>query len=253
MRRVARIVSSLAFALLSCSGHRIAAAAAPPLWAGDSGGFHVTIGADRLVASDRRGKVAFALESEVVRDWQDGVPYTSYVPLALVGPYLSLERDLVQSEAGAAHPQHLRDFVTVDLREPGKPVSLTQWYSEAELLSALLADPYLQDRLKGTSEQIASLRSLSDAMNRLNDCHAGLHESSITSFAFHRRIDRNRVAVRIGLDQSCIQGEIVQLGIVLRIPDALASDLADAAGGRRGFLMNTARRIFDDSFSIGPR
>jgi hypothetical protein len=80
-----------------------------------------------------------------------------------------------------------------------------------------------------------------------------LPEPTIRSFAFHRRIDGKHVAVRVGLTNSCVQGEIIQLGIVLPIPAALAPDLADAATSRRGFLMSASRRLFGESFSIGPR
>jgi|KBSMisStandDraft_5_1062788.scaffolds.fasta_scaffold12954_7 hypothetical protein len=229
-----------------------AVAGPPPLWSGNSGGFHVTITADSLVAADRRGRAVFELKS-TVEEPREGVPSVSYVPLSLVGPYLSLESDLAQSEEGAAHVQRSRDYITVDLRAPGRPVALRDWWSEAELLSALLADPYLSDRLKGAKARIASLQTLADEIDRLNDCHLQLPEPTIRSFAFHRRIDSTHVAVRVGLANSCIQDEIIQLGIVLPIPAALAPDLAEAAASRRGFLMNASRRLFGESFSIGPR
>jgi hypothetical protein len=229
-----------------------AVAGPPPLWSGNSGGLRVTITADSLVAADRRGRAVFELKS-TVEEPHDGAPSVSYVPLSLVGPYLSLESDLAQSEEGAAHAQHARDYITVDLRAPGRPVALRDWYGEAELLSALLADPTLGDRLQGAKARITSLQALADEIDRLNDCRLQLPEPTIRSFAFHRRIDSKHVAVRVGLTNSCIQGEIVQLGIVLPIPAALAPDLADAATSRRGFLMNASRRLFGESFSIGPR
>jgi len=235
-------------------------AAGASLWTGTSGGLHVTISEKDVVVSDSKGTRKFPLSfSSDTKSDDSGVDsYSeSYEPLSLVGPYLSLECESSESASGAAHVSSVRDFVTVDLRDPNRPgssrrppgsqtrVALTRWFTEEQLVSALKKDSFVSQQLRLPRAGMDSLKALADAFSILNNCRFSLGDGSMSSFAFYGLEVHSQVAVRVGLTNSCIVGdEFKQLGLLLQVPPGLETDLKAAATGRQGFLMKDSRRLF---------
>ena len=129
----------LALALLL--GTVSAIAASSLRWTGTSGGLRVAISDKDVVAADSNGIRSFSLK-ELFPNFESDDPEVDthsaiYRPLSLVGPYLSLERDGSSFTPGAAHASIENGFVTLDLRKRERPVSLTRWFTEDQLLSAL--------------------------------------------------------------------------------------------------------------------
>jgi hypothetical protein len=229
-------------------------AAGSKRWTGTSGGLHVTITQGDVVAADAKGARLFSLRElfpNVESDDPNVDTYSaSYRPLSLVGPYLSLERDGGASAPGAAHAQPDRGFVTLDLRKPERSVPLTRFFTEQQVLSAFRKDGFLAT-LKVPLAGVDSLKALTDAFAKLNDCHVELGEGHFESFAFHSLNGDGLVAVRFGLQNTCLTDpEIRQLGLLLPVPPTLESDLKAAAERRHGFLMKDSKRVFGSEFWI---
>ena len=221
----------------------------PSRWTGTSGGLRVTITDKDVVAVDSKGAKTFSLQlsSHEGSDAADADSTSvDYGPLSLVGPYLSLERELATSSPGAAHVSPLRDFVTLDVRSVG-PVSLKRWFTEEQLMAVLTQDRFVMEKLKLPRPGMSSLKDLVDGFSLLNDCHFSLGEGGMESFAFYDLDRQGRVAIRIGLTHTCLSGDPDdrrQLGVLLPIPPSLESDLKAAATREHGFLMKDGRKLF---------
>jgi hypothetical protein len=240
-----------------------------PAWTGESGGVHVAISESDIVAilSDRADaqtlfslaarhrarlpeleKDALKLADEIAAGKDDPTDTVArvvetYQPLSLVGPYLSLRRWSGDDWPGQMHPSGQGDFEVIDLRTPGKAVTLAQLFPESALLAALLADDVVQGFVDGHPKTLAAFFQ---AAGR-SDLACALGPGMLESFAFYDVVG-GKVAVRIGMDDCAAggmaRGLITELGILLRIPPALRADLAGARDGSSGFLMKTARRSF---------
>lgn len=224
-------------------------------WTGTSGGLRVTISDKDVVAADSKGIKLFSLR-ELFPNFESDDPDVDtqsaiYRPLSLVGPYLGLERDGSSFTPGAAHASIENGFVTLDLRKRERPVSLTQWFTEEQLVSALKKDPFLAQQLKLPLSGVESLEGLASAFSRLNDCHFSIVDGRMETFAFYTLKDDGLVAVRFGLFNSCSSdNEVRQLGLLLPVPPSLENDLKAAAQGRHGFLMKDSRKLFGSEFWI---
>jgi len=106
-----------------------------------------------------------------------------------------------------------------DLRSKGRLASLTDWFSEKDVLRALAQDSWLNKNVK----QPESLDQISkNGTNNPFVCRSALDHN----FAFHH-LNGDSVAVRLYLPDECF-GESVQLGFYLPIPDSLKSAFATA-------------------------
>jgi hypothetical protein len=147
---------------------------------------------------------------------------------SLVGPLLSMKESLYWE--GGAHPGHLTRMETVNLDTDKSPVLLTDLFPETALLAALLKDRIIQKSLAG--QKTKTIRELIQVAD--GGCEIGFHLLN-ESFAFHH-IQKDRVAVRIGLSHGCkvIRGNYTELGFYLPIPQGLRDFLEVAA--KRGTL-----------------
>jgi hypothetical protein len=232
----------------------------PSRWTGTSGGLHVTISDKTVVVSDSNGtrEIPLNVSSESKSEGSDVESYSDrYTPLSLVGPYLSLAREYSASLSGAAHVQSVREFVTLDLRNPNgsasssrasgpqAPIALTRWFTEEQLVSVLKKDSFVAKQLKLPRPGLDSLKALASAFDILNNCRFSLGDGSMTNFAFYELKAHGQVAVRVRLVNSCISDdENNQLGLLLPVPHELETDLKAAAPGRQGFLMKDSRKLF---------
>ncbi len=149
------------------------------IWAGESGGFNIrwTDGDIQIHPSKSPNRVVFSARSlaqqEFARIKASENKYglkeryceivASYGIFSVVGSSLSLfEGGDVDCEE-TAHPSHTSRFIAIDLKKPGgftkKRVKLTDYFPEAAIYQALLADPRVRRDLARRGLMRKSTRS----------------------------------------------------------------------------------------------
>lgn len=134
--------------------------------------------------------------------------------LSIVGPYISFEVSYYAE--GGAHPSYGTFYKVINIIN-GKRVSLKQLFSKKVLFKTLIADSVIKKALSATPRNLDELFKNADG-----GCEMFIHESILSSFAFHH-IKNNKVAVRIGISHGCEinRGDFTQIGIYLPIPKNL--------------------------------
>jgi hypothetical protein len=186
------------------------------------------------------------------RPHTDGVSTTEYMPLSLVGPYLSLQVSEGGFWPGMPHPSGSSHFKVIDVRDPRRLLALDELFPPDAIRDALVKDPIVAEYLAlGTSDpnprtnsasQPVVPRTLAALVSKLE--HASDYDrwfsflNLLKGFAFYG-VGKDRVAVRIGLPPlyNVPPYDVTQLGIWLPIPPALRADLEAADAGTAGFLM----------------
>jgi hypothetical protein len=192
--------------------------------------------------------------------------------LSIVGALVSFQDD-EYSDCGGAHPTTERRFTMVDLtspgqvfyghgenamdadfKKPGKVVKLTDYFTESDILNALLADHVIKQALAdaGVSSPPRTLAGLSEVFSRndyiLSGTELVIRPDFLTRFAFHH-IEGDMLAVRLNLPSIAFAYRSQQIGLLLPIPQSLQQSLALAAAGREGFLMREASPIVHNQFT----
>ncbi len=230
---------------------RPAPAAAPsPIWEGTSAGFAIRWDAQGLAARDAKGAAVFDAQPIVKKDFADFddscEKSEAWAVLSVAGSLLSVQQNEGASCAEAAHGAAYADILAVDLSQPGKPPSLADYFSEADLYAALTADGVVKKTLAAANlpapKTVAELLKL--LAGNSNDCDFRFEEATLTHFAFHH-LEKGKVAVRLGLPYGCeaARGKLTQLGLLLPIPERLKAALAAAAAKKEGFLMKDAKAV----------
>lgn len=190
--------------------------------------------------------------------------------------------DTEYSDCGGAHPTTLMRFtaidmardgevvygqgenaMSVDLGKSGKVVKLTDYFSEADVLKALLADQVIRDALieAGVSTPPRTLAELPEIFAKndyeLTATEWELRPDFLTQFAIHH-FNGDMVAVRLNLPSNAFAYRNTQLGLMLPIPAVLRQPLALAALGQEGFLMREPPAAVRDQvtrfpFKVGER
>jgi hypothetical protein len=173
-----------------------------------------------------------------VTEWDETESSSKGKVLSIVGNLVSFSVESNGYSEGAAHPWHSRHFKTINAKTRGE-VSLTDIFSEEEILQALLQDGVIQKRLNGRNP--ASLKELLEM--DLGNCDFRLDGDALTGFAFHH-VKNGQVAVRLGLTHGCeaARGSLTQLGFYLNIPSVLEKDLNNAR--HMGYLMSELSKLY---------
>jgi len=139
----------------------------------------------------------------------------------------------------------------VDIRKPGPIVKLTDYFSDQDVLQALLADPVIKkaiaslknSRIPQSAEELPKL--FADDDYALGDADFELRPDYLTRFVFHH-LEGDKVAVRLGLPPGAgyNSAEHMQIGLLLPIPPSLRPSLELAAAQKQGFLMADAPKLF---------
>jgi hypothetical protein len=187
--------------------------------------------------------------------------------LSVVGPIVSIS-DNSGCDCGGAHPSAATIYRALDLsksgevdlgyegyQKHGKMAQLTDYFPEADILKALLADSLIQKALKSSGKRRpATLPALMKAIYLqpvpVGECAYELSDDLLTRFAFHH-LENGQVAVRLGLThayETC-RGSSTEIGILLPIPAALKRQLAQAQSGTAGFLLKDKQKIAKDQFA----
>ena len=189
--------------------------------------------------------------------------------LSVVGSFVSYKLDETaycgSGEGGPrwARPSTNINYRVVDLNLPARQIRLTHFYSENEILKALMADPLVKKAMQAskskeppkTVEQLAErfadeglvMKPARASEESPEGCEYTFPDEVLTQFAFHH-LENNRVAVRISLTPNsgaCSTGH-AQLGILLPMPSSLKTSLYAAQSGKEGFLMKDAKNLSRD-------
>jgi hypothetical protein len=200
--------------------------------------------------------------------------------LSVVGTLVSFE-DQYQDDCGGAHPSADTRFTAVDLAKPGEVryarqddtpmmnidlakagpvVKLSDYFSERDILRALLAEPTIQRALatlddKKQPQSLAELPALFKGDDyALGDLDFELRPDFLTRFSFHH-IEGKTLAVRIGLPPHSGASRTLhkELEVFLPIPESLQEPLNLAAARRQGFLMSDAAQIAGNQLTVFRR
>jgi hypothetical protein len=233
-----------------------------PIWHGNSGGFAITWSETDIWASKpetptnkifSEHRISLKETAGMTRNPASS-NYCAYVSqmklLSVVGPYLSIRKEIYNDCRGAAHPQLFSIFETVNLTAPEKPVSLTQLFPQKEVLDALLQDRVVKKTL-GFMRPEEAPKSLAELTRRLEEqsmeqgiCEYRFTPDFLTHFTFHH-LEENKVAVRISLPYGyeVCRGMLTELGILLPIPAGLKPSLEQANARKSGYLTTHLRQI----------
>jgi len=178
---------------------------------------NVNTGKERVIFKDS--------ETQTVEDGDSVSTSIEYALISYVGPYVTVLKDEYSYMKGAAHPNSERIFEVIDAGT-GKPVKLTDFFNEQEILNALMQDSYI----KGALNKGVTPKNLAELAANLHDTDmARFGDYMYGSFAFHHA-EPGKVAVRMGLaySYSAASGAFTQLGFFLPIPEKLKTPLAIA-------------------------
>ncbi len=258
------------------------------IWSGMSGGFGIQWTKDDLFVQSaselertwaplaKAGFDEFAADmNRVIRTEGGGTNNCDYQRdfevLSIVGALVSFQDD-EYSDCGGAHPSTYLRFTMIDLSRPsgvlygrgenamdadltsGKVVKLTDYFSEQDILRALLADRIIKQVLAdaGVSAPPESLAALPELFAKndyvLKGTELELRPDFLSRFAFHH-IEGDKVVVRLNLPSIAFAYRSQQIGLLLPIPPALQQALALAVTRREGFLMREAPRVADKQFT----
>ena len=184
---------------------------------------------EKIIASDpANGKERAIFDGGETKSVDDGDTITTeinYAIVSYVGPYVTVLKSFYSHMQGAAHDSRERTFEVMDA-STGKPVKLTDLFTETDILHALLQDKYIKDALTAG----ASPKSLAELTGSLKDTDmARFGDYMYGSFAFHH-VEPGKVAIRMGLAYSyeVVRGAFTQVGFFLPVPEKLKTPLASA-------------------------
>lgn len=262
------------------------------IWTGASGSFGIRWTTSELYVSSP-AKTANLFEPIVKKQFTDFAELPSAVRedlepdadkceylrffnvVAIVGTLVTFEDDYAVF-CGGAHPTADNRFSTIDLtksgvityedgkdrpsdelalRNLGNGVKLTDYFSEEDILQALLTNSAIKKAIESTrdSQQPTSLTEVAEFFRknyyalRIDDSSLNLRPDFLTRFAFHH-VKGNKVAVRIRLSPTSQAEHALRkhLELLLPIPEVLKEPLTSASQRQEGFLMKDASKISKD-------
>lgn len=254
-----------------------AAPARAQIWRGQSGGFDVAW-TTRDVTARRAGggPTVFSLRQRLADEWRQMQTQvdedTSTIPselggryrvLSVVGKVMSVE-ELWMCDCRGAHPISSMGFAAYDLSRstPLKPrrVPITELVPEAAVVQALLGDrlirmaldsAHVRTRPRTMAALLHAIGSVAIPVPQKGQteeyaCTYGVGDLA-SSWAIHH-VENGRMAIRFSLSHfvEICRGTMVQIGITVPVPPALAATLAAADSRRAGFLMKDVRAIAGD-------
>ena len=171
------------------------------------------------------------------QQWDNTESEFSGKVLSIVGPYVSYKISSHGYSQGAAHPWAVSHFDTINI-STGKKATLTDIFEAKDIYHALIKDNVIVKALKG-----ATPKNLPELLAKVDGgCDFYFSKKSLSNFAFHH-VNKNRVAVRLGLSHGCEvqRGNLTQIGFYLPIPNQLKEQLTRAKANST--LMNTMTKL----------
>ena len=271
----------LALAIMLANASPEMAQAEKPIWVGESGGFSIRWTPEDITAfpSNNPSNILFSAKRNADKDFavfkkenltQEAGMKCSYEQtfrlLSVVGSIVSYRVDEYsycgsgEGGPGWAHPSTNISYHVIDLNYPTRQIKLWLYYSEGEILKALMADPLVKkampdnksknrpktiDALVETfAHEGLSLQPLAATPESPEGCAYTFPDEILTQFAFHH-LENNKVAVRLRLepDSGACRAGHAQLGLLLAIPESLKKSLEAAEAQKEGFMMKDAKSL----------
>jgi LysM repeat protein len=169
--------------------------------------------------------------------------------LSIVGNIASIKQIESVTCEGLAEPSIETRWTAFDLVHPDSKMPLTRFFTESDILKALLRDSVIQKALAtANTSHPSTLQGLYEALEWSNitvkDCEYQLPEDFLNQFAVYR-IQRRTVAIRLNLPAasfSSCESKNIQLGIYLPIPRSERKLFNQVRRGQKGFLMAQTRK-----------
>lgn len=250
------------------------------IWAGRSGGYALRWSTTEIKATSMNtptdvrfsakaiaGKAFDEYKAIMTSIEEPSTPQCTYertfTLLSVVGSIITLRDNYYSSCSGEAHPAgetrllaldlaktggvSYDEEMHIDINHPGQVIKLTDLFPEADIVQALLADPFvrknmLDAQVKSPPKTLAEfLNSL--AITNSEEVCLTIDDDWLTRFSFHH-IESGRVAIRLGFSGSgpCRE-RLTEIGLLLPIPPSLKPALALAASNREGFLAADLKRV----------
>ncbi|MBC7543059.1 MAG: C1 family peptidase [Candidatus Sericytochromatia bacterium] len=250
-RRLAALCLPLIGVLVLLGAPVLAAAKAQRIWSGSSHGFRLDWTSDdvRVTRPGNPPTQVYDFREALLAKYREQPEATldiSMVPISWVGPLLTLKVQDYVNVPGTAHPWMSTYFLTLDLRHPGTPVHLADWFDATATHQALIQDALVKKALAELQQPPATtIPTLSQQLNAWSgDCRYAFMPDFADHFAFNH-VRGGRVAVRMGLGHGCeaARGMFTELGLYLPIPRTLQGYMAAARTGKQGFLDNNRPRL----------
>jgi hypothetical protein len=219
---------------------------------GQSGGYQVTWTAKDITAEPTGGGAPYSWKNSLEDATEAG---TGPIPAegnakatvkmrSLVGAYMALETRATGYVPGTPHDWANAGLSTIDLRTR-QAVKLTDLFAKKDLYKALMADKVVLKTLGAARPK--DFDALMDALDLKSSPDGKFMFSKhdfLTNFALHHA-DGKQVGVRVGLPSGdeLHHGDLTELGLLLPVPKALATDIAAAQSGKAGaFTPELAKR-----------
>jgi hypothetical protein len=251
------------------------------IWTGRSGGYALRWSTTEIKASAAKtptdirfsakaiAKRAFdefkAIETGIEEPATPQCTYErNFTLLSVVGSLVSVRDNYYSSCTGEAHPAGETRLLALDLAKPGavlyneemdtdinnpgKVVKLKDLFPEADIVQALLADPFVQKNMLDPEKKKSPPKNLEEFKNSLalstsEEVCLTIDDDWLTRFAFHH-IENGKVSVRLGFSGlGPCRERLTEIGLLLPIPSALKTPLALADSTTEGFLTKDLKRI----------
>ncbi len=169
--------------------------------------------------------------------------------LSLVGNIASLKETESVKCQGLAEPSSETRLAAYDLALADSKMELTRFFTESDILKALLAEPLIEKALaEADTTHPSTLQALYEALEwssiPFKGCEYQLPQDFLNQFAVHH-IQKNQVAIRLNLPAASFSGcdsRNIQLGFYLPIPRSEKRLFNQVRRGYKGFLKTRNRK-----------
>ena len=169
--------------------------------------------------------------------------------LSLIGNIASLKETESVKCQGLAEPSTETRLTAYDLALADSKMELTRFFTESNILKALLAEPLIEKALaEADTTHPSTLQTLYEALEwssiTFKGCEYLLPQDFLNQFAVHH-IQKNQVAIRLNLPAASFSGcdsRNIQLGFYLPIPRSEKRLFNQVRRGYKGFLKTRNRK-----------
>jgi len=213
------------------------------------------------ITATKNGKQLFSaravaqkeFEADFITDNSNASPDCQYdrefTLLSLIGNIASLKETESVKCQRLAEPSTETRLTAYDLALADSKMELTRFFTESDILKALLAEPLIKKALaEANTTPPSTLQTLYEALEwssiTFKGCEYQLPQDFLNQFAVHH-IQKNQVAIRLNLPAASFSGcdsRNIQLGFYLPIPRSEKRLFNQVRRGYKGFLKTRNRK-----------
>ena len=192
-------------------------------------------------------------EADFITDNSNASPDCQYdrefTLLSLIGNIASFKETESVKCQGLAEPSTETRLTAYDLAHADSKMELTRFFTESDILKALLAEPLIEKALaEANTTHPSTLQTLYEALEwsdiPFKGCEYQLPQDFLNQFAVYY-IKKNKVAIRLNLPASTFSScdsRNIQLGFYLPIPSSEKTLFNQVRRGYKGFLKTRKRK-----------